>query len=148
MDTVILKCPDHLKASPITHVCEPRVLMSTEVTLENFSVGRPIKKGTPLLQFSGTLGGLLRVQLGHAPTAEVLAASHCIRKVRRPSISLVNVGQRCRHPSFGHNGVGLSKQRLADKTNIDTSRSSFDGGSQPCATRADDENIVLDFLVN
>ena len=63
-------------------------------------------------------GASLRVQLGHAPVVDVLAAAHRVGEVHPPAVAVVHVGQRGRDAALGHHGVRLAQQRLADRPTV------------------------------
>ena len=88
-------------------------------------------------------GASLRVQLGHAPVVEVLAAAHRVGEVDPPVVAIVDVGQRRRHAAFGHHRVRLAEQRLADEADRDAGGRGFDRRAQARAAGADDEHVVI-----
>jgi hypothetical protein len=62
--------------------------------------------------------------------------------VHFPAVAIVVVCERRRHAAFGHHGVRLAQERLADETNRDAAVCSLDGSAQTRAARPDDEDIV------
>ena len=50
--------------------------------------------------------------------------------------------ERRRDAAFGHDGVGLAEQRLADQRDARAGRARLDRGTQPGAAGADDEDVV------
>ena len=81
---MILQRADHLEAGAIADVREPRVLVTSEVALEDLPVLRAIEDRAPLLELTNAIWRFLRVQLGHAPLVEVLPAAHRVGEVRLP----------------------------------------------------------------
>jgi hypothetical protein len=59
-----------------------------------------------------------------------------------PCIGWRDVAQRGRDPAFGHHGMGLAQERLADQADVRTAGSRLDGGAQTGATGSDDEHVV------
>src|SRR6185503_13079364 len=137
---------DHLEARAITGVREARIAMAAEVTLADQAVLRAIEHRTPLLELADALRRLPRVQLGHAPDVEELAAAHRVAEVDLPVVARVDVAHRRGHAAFGHHGVRLAEQALGDHARRQLLRAAFDRGAQACATGADDEDIVSDRL--
>src|SRR4030095_9412625 len=70
------------------------------------------------------------------------AAAHRVGKVHAPTVAVVVVGHGRGHAAFGHHGVRLAEERLADEANRHSARGRFNRGTQPRAAGADDENIV------
>ncbi len=147
MDDAVLQRADHLEPSPIADVGEPRVLVTTEVALEDAAVARAIEHGAPRLELAHAIGRLARVQLGHAPVVHVLPAAHRIREVHAPGVALVHVGERRRNASLRHHGMRLPEQRLADEPNGDTGRCRFDRRPKPGTTSPNDEHVVVEPLM-
>jgi hypothetical protein len=114
VDAVILECADHLETGPVPDVREPWIPVPAEVALENAAVGGPIEQRSPRLELAHARGSLLRVQLGHAPIVEVLAAAHRIREMHPPAVAVIDVRHRRGDTPFGHHRVRLAEQRLAD----------------------------------
>ena len=113
MDAVILQRADHLEAGAIADVREARIAMAAEVALQDAAVLRAIEHRAPGFELAHAIGRFLRVQLGHAPVVQVLAAAHRVGEVHAPAVAVVDVGHRRRHAAFGHDGVRLAEQRLA-----------------------------------
>src|SRR5262249_33846225 len=76
VDAVVLEGADHLQPGAVADVGQARVLVAAEVALEDAAVLRAVEDGAPRLQFADAGGGLLGVELGHAPVVDVLAAAH------------------------------------------------------------------------
>src|SRR5467141_3138028 len=72
---MVLQSADHLQASPVTHVRQPRIPMTAEISLQDLAVGCPIEDRTPCFQLADTRRRLSGVQLGHPPTVQVLAST-------------------------------------------------------------------------
>ena len=60
-----------------------------------------------------------------------------------PAVAVVDVGEGRRDAPFGHDGVRLPEQRLADQADPNTCRRGLDGGAQARAAGADHEHVVL-----
>ena len=112
---VVLQRADQLEAGAVADVCQAWIAMPAEVALQDTAVGRAIEHGAPSLQLAHAIGRLLGVDLGHAPVVDVLTAAHRVREVHLPVVPVVDVGERGRHPAFGHHRVRLAQQRLADE---------------------------------
>ena len=143
VDAVVLQRADHLQAGAIADVGEARVAVAAEVALQDAAVLGAIEDRAPGLELAHAIGRLLGVQLGHAPVVEVLAAAHRVGEVDLPAVAVVDVGHRRRHAALGHDRVGLAEQRLADEADRRARRRRLDGGAQPGAARADDDDVVL-----
>ena len=87
------------------------------------------------------------MELRHPPVVHVLAAAHRVGEMDLPVVAIVHVGQRRRHAAFGHDGVRLAEQRLAQQADLDAAGGRFDGGAQPCAAGADHQHVVFVCLV-
>jgi hypothetical protein len=118
--------------------------VTAEVALENPSVGRSIEDGPPGLEFAHAFGGLLGVQLRHAPVVHVLAAAHGVGEVHAPVVPVVHVAHGGRHATLGHDRVGLAEQRLGDHRHADALRRRLDRRTEPGAAGADHEHISFD----
>ena len=147
MDPVILERADHLEAGAIADVGEARVLVAAEIALEDAAVRRAIEERAPRLELADAIGRFPGVQFRHPPVVDVLAAAHRVGEMDLPVVAFVDVGQRGRDAAFGHDGVGLAEERLADEADLDARRRRFDGGAQSRAACADDEHVVLVRLV-
>jgi hypothetical protein len=108
--SMVLQSADHLQASPVTHMRQPRIPMTTEVPLQDLAIGGPIEDRAPRLQLADTRWRLFGVQLGHAPTVQVLASTHRVREVDAPVISVVDVRKRGCDSAFRHYGMRFAKQ--------------------------------------
>ena len=115
MNAVILQRANHLEAGAIADVREARIAVAAEVALEDPAVGRAIEHRAPGFELAHAIGRFLRVELGHPPVVDVLAAAHRVGEVHFPAVAIVDVGQRRGHAAFGHDGVRLAEQRLADR---------------------------------
>jgi hypothetical protein len=147
MDAVVLKRANHLQPGPVADVRQARVLMSSEVALENAAVGSPVEEGAPRLEFPNPIGRFLGMKLGHTPVVHVLPPAHSIGEMHSPVVTVVHIRQGGRDPSFGHDGVGFAEQGLAHQTDLGTRRRRRDCRPEPRAAGADDEDIVLEGLV-
>jgi hypothetical protein len=139
--------PDHLETGPVADVGEPRVAMPAEVALQDQTVLGAIEERAPLLELQHAIGRLLRVELGHAPVVEELAAAHGVAEVDLPVVLLPYVAQRRRDPALGHHGVRLPEKRLADERRLHAHRVRLDRRAQTGAARADHDDVVVVDLV-
>ena len=142
-DDLLLQRADELEAGAVADVREPRVGVAAEVALADLAVGRAVEQRAVGLQLPDAVGRLLGVQLGHAPVVEELAAAHGVAVVHLPVVVGVDVPHRRRAAALGHHGVRLAEQRLGDDRRPLAEQSRLDGGAQPGAARADDDDVVL-----
>ena len=147
VDAVVLEGADHLQAGPISHVSQAGILVTPEVALENPAIGGPVEERSPRLQLPNPIRGLPRVELGHAPVVQVLAAAHRVGEMHLPAVALIHVPQGGGHTALGHDRVRLAEQRLADQTHRHSRRGSGDGGPEPRPAGTDDEDVVIEGLV-
>ena len=147
MHGVLLERADHLEPRPVADVGEARVAVAAEVALRDESVLGPVEEGAPLFQLEHPVGRLHRVQLRHAPVVEHLAAAHRVAEVDLPVVFLPDIAHGRRDAAFGHHGVGLAEERLADQRGLDPAGRGLDGRAQPRAAGADDDDVVLVALV-
>ena len=103
--------------------------MAAEVALQDSPIWRPIEQRAPRLELANAIGRLLRVQLGHAPIVDVLAAAHRVGEMHTPAVSIVDVPQRRRRTAFGHHRMRLAEQRLAHEPDANALCRCFDGGA-------------------
>ena len=61
--------------------------------------------------------------------------------------SVHTLPMRRRDAAFGHDGVGLAEERLADERGLHPGRARLDGRAEPRPARPDDEDVVLVGLV-
>ena len=139
MDPVILQRADHLEPGAIADVRQTRIAMAAEVALEDPAVRGPVEHRAPGLELADAIRRFLRVQLGHPPVVDVLAAAHGVGEVHLPAVAVVDVGERRGDAPFGHDRVRLAEQRLADQADLDAGRRRFDGRAEAGAAGADDE---------
>src|SRR5215471_21406206 len=114
MDSVVLQGANHFKAGAVADVRQTRVAVPAEIPLKYSAVFGAIKQGSPGLEFPNATGRFLGVQLCHAPVVDVLPAPHSVRKVDSPVIAIVHIGQSSGYAAFGHHGVRLAQQGLAN----------------------------------
>ena len=115
VDAVVLQRADHLEAGAVADVREARIAVAAEVALEDRPSGVRSKTRAPGFELAHAVGASLRVQLGHAPVVDVLAAAHGVGEVDLPVVAVVHVGQRRGDAALGHHRVRLAEQRLADE---------------------------------
>ncbi len=141
MDAVILQCADHLEAGAVSDVREPRRGMPAEVPLQDPSVLGAVEDRAPVLELADAVGGLLRVELGHAPVVEQLPAEHRVLEVDLPGIVGVHVRERRGHAPFRHHRVRFSEQGLADHADFGTLRGRLDGRAKTRAAGSDHQHV-------
>ena len=112
-DDLLLQGADDLQAGAVTDVRQPWVGVAAEVALADPAILRPVEKRAVGLQFPDPFGGLLRMQLGHPPVVEELAAAHGVGEMHLPTVFGVGVAHRRGATAFGHHRVGLAEQRFA-----------------------------------
>ena len=112
---MILQRANQLEPGAIADVREPRIAVAAEVALVDAAVRRAIEHRAPGFELAHAIRRFLRVNLRHAPVVDVLAAAHRVGEVDLPVVAIVVVRQRRRHAAFGHDGVRLAEQRLADQ---------------------------------
>ena len=142
VDGVVLQRADQLEAGAVADVREARIAVAAEVALEDAAVGRAIEHRAPGFELADAIGRFLRVELGHAPVVDVLAAAHRVGEVHLPAVAVVVVRHRRGHAAFGHDGVRLAEQRLADQPDRHAGAGRFDRRAQAGAAGADDEHVV------
>jgi hypothetical protein len=120
--------------------------VTAEVALVDQPVLRAVEDSAPVLQLGHPFGGLLGVQLGHAPVVEELGAPDRVTEVHSPVVALVHVLQCGGHAALGHNGVGLAEQGLADDGGVQAVPRRLDGRPKTRAPGANDDAVVLDGL--
>ena len=143
---LVLQRADHLQAGAVPDVREPRVPVSAEVALVDQTVLRAVEDGAPVLQLVDPFRGVPRMELGHAPVVQELAATHRVAEVDLPAVARVDVAERCRGPAFGHDGVRLAEERLGDDAGVEAAVTALDGGAQAGAAGTHDEDVMLDRL--
>ena len=139
---VILQRADQLQAGAVADVREARIAVAAEVALVDAAVGRAIEHRAPGLEFADAIRRLLGVNLGHAPVVHVLAAAHGVGEVHLPAVAIVVVRHGRGHAAFGHHGVRLAQQRLADQADRDAGVRGFNGRAQARAARPDHQDVV------
>src|SRR5882762_10027610 len=107
---MVLQCANHLQASPVTHMRQPWIPMTTEIPLKDLAIGGAIEDRAPRFQLADTRGRFFSVQLGHPPTVQVLTSTHRVCEVDAPVISVVDVRKRGGDSAFRHYGMRFAKQ--------------------------------------
>src|SRR6266850_7553565 len=90
MYAVILERPDHLQSRPVAYMCQTRVPVTAEISLKNISLFGAIEYRSPGFQLANAGGRFLRMEFGHAPDIDVLAAAHGIGKVNFPVVGRIH----------------------------------------------------------
>jgi hypothetical protein len=147
MNAVVLQRPDHLQAGAVPDVGEAWIFMPAKISLQNAAVFRAIENCAPLFEFAHPVRRFLGVKLGHAPLIYVLAAAHRVREVDLPVVAIVDIGQGSCDSTLGHDGMGFTEKRFANKPDRNSRSRCLDCGAQSGAAGADYENIVLMSLV-
>ncbi len=142
-DGALLQGPDQLQAGAVTDMREARVAVAAEVALEDAAVLGAVEQGPPPLELVDAVGGLLGVQLGHAPVVEHLPAPHGVAEVHLPVVLGPHVSHRRRGATLGHDGVGLAQQGLAHERGALSELTRLDRGAQPRPAGADDDDVVV-----
>ena len=132
----------------LAHVGETGEGVASEVALVDDLRGRAVEHRAPLFELPHAVGRLLRVKFSHPPVGEVFAALHRVMEVNLPTVAVVRVGEGRGAAAFGHDGVRLAEQRLGDDRGLRALASGFDGRAQTGATGADDDHVVLMFVVS
>ena len=143
MDALILQRTNQLEAGAIADVREPGIPVAAEIALQDLPVSRAIEHRAPCLELADAVRRFLRVQLRHPPVVDVLSAAHRVGEVDLPAVAVVHVGERRRDAAFGHDGVGLAEQRLAQQPDPRAGRGRLDRRAQSGAAGADDEDVIL-----
>ena len=144
MDAVVLQCADQFEAGAVADVCEPRIAVAAEISLQDLAVFRAVENRSPGLELADAVRRFLRVQLGHSPVVDILAAAHRVGEMDLPVVAVVDVAHRRRHPALGHHGVRLAEQRLADQPDADTPAADASiAARKPGTAGTDDENVVF-----
>ncbi len=139
---MILEGADHFETGAVTDVSQARIFVTAKVTLQDAAVFGAVEERPPGLELADAFGGFFGMELGHAPVVEVLASAHGVGEVDAPAVAVVDVGESCGNASLGHDGVGLAEEGFADDSDFSAKGCCFNGCTQACATRADDQNIV------
>ena len=142
MDAVILERTDQLETRTVSHVCESRMGVAPEVALEDLPLLGPVEHRAPRFQLPYAIRRFLRVELGHAPTVDVLSAPHGVGEVHLPTIAFIHVGQGRRHAALGHDRMGLPQEALRYHGHGGSRHGHLDGRSQAGTPTADDEHVV------
>ena len=138
----LLQGPDHLQAGPVADVGQAGVAVAAEVPLADQAVRGAVEQGPPLLELPHPLGGLLGVQLGHAPVVEQLAAAHGVAEVDLPVVLGPQVAHGRGDAPFRHHRVRLAEQALADHGGPGARFVGSDGRPQAGAAGADHDHVV------
>ena len=145
-DDLLLQGADEFEAGAVADVGQARVLVAAEVALADLAVLGAVEQRAVGLELPDPGGRLLGVQFGHSPVVEELAAAHRVAEVNLPVVVAVDVAHAGRDAAFGHDGVRLAEQRLADDRGAHAGLAGGDGRAQPGATRADDDDVVVVLL--
>ena len=84
--------------------------VTAESTLQNVSVRGSIEERAPLFQLAHAFRRFLRMNLGHAPVVQKLAAAHRVAKMRAPVIGRIDVSHGRRDAALSHHRVRFAEQ--------------------------------------
>src|SRR5699024_3503899 len=101
---------DHLQTGAVTHVCEPGILVPTEVALTDPALGGAVEQGTPVLELEDAFGGLTGVEFGHAGVVEECTAADGVTGVHGRLVVGVGVARRRCSSALGPDRGGLAEQ--------------------------------------
>ena len=84
--------------------------MSAKIALQDPSIFRSIKNGTPGFKLTDAIGRFLGVKFSHAPLIDVLTAAHRVGEMHFPIVALIDIGEGSCDSTFGHDRVRFAKQ--------------------------------------
>jgi hypothetical protein len=125
----LLECTNDFETSSVTNVRKTWEGVASKVSLIDQEFGCSVEDSTPLFEFSNTIRCFLGMEFSHAPVGKPLASLHSVVEVNLPPITRVSVLESRSTATFGHDGVGLSKERLGDDSGFGTASSSFDSST-------------------
>ena len=140
---VILQCANHFETGAISHVREPRIFMTAEISLQDPPVLRAIEDCAPRFELAHAIRRFLCVQFRHAPIVDVLTAAHRVSEMDFPIVAVIHICERGRDAAFRHHGVRFSQQRFANHPDRNAGRGSFNRRAQSGPAGADHEHVVL-----
>ncbi len=141
-DRALLKGADHLQAGAVADVGEARVAVAAEVALGDLAFLGAVEERAPTLEFPHPVGRFLGVQLRHPPVVEHLAAAHRVAEMHLPVVFAPDVAHRRGDAAFGHDGVRLAEQGLADDGGLRAGFVRADRRPQSGAAGTDDDDVV------
>src|SRR6266487_1663523 len=147
VNAIILQSANHFQSCTIADMCEPRIFMTTKISLKNFSIFGSVKQCPPRLQFFYSVRGFFSMQFRHSPVVDVLSTTHGVSKMYFPVITFVNITQCSRNSSFSHYGVGFPKKRFADQTDRNAVCRCFNSSTKTGTTSTDHKYIVVISIV-
>ena len=143
MNAVVLQRADQFETGAVADVCESRIAVAAEISLQDLAVFCAVKNRSPRFEFADAVGSFFGVKLGHSPVVYVLAAAHRVGEMDLPVVAVVDVAHRRRHAALGHHGVSFAEQRLADQPDANARRRCLDRRTQPRTAGADDDHVVF-----
>ena len=146
-DDLLLQRADHLQTGAVTHMCQTRVLVATEVALTDAPVLRAVEQGSPGFQLPHAVGGFLGVELGHPVVVEELATAHRVAEMHLPVVLRVDVRHGCGDAALGHDRVRLAEEGLAHHGYGLACLAGTDRRTEAGATGADHNDVVRELLV-
>ena len=105
----ILQRADQLEAGAVSDVSKSRVGMRSEGPLVDAALPGAVEDGSPSLELQHPVRRLLRVDLGHLPVVDELAALHRVGEMHLPRVLVGDVVHGRRHATFGHDRVGFAQ---------------------------------------
>ena len=102
MNAVILQGADHLQAGAIADMREPRIFVPAKISLQDAPVFCAIEHRAPGFQFPHAIGRFFRVQLGHPPIVDILAAAHRVGEMHFPIVTIVKSSYAGKAVEFGN----------------------------------------------
>src|SRR5579875_1482380 len=140
-DDFVLERADQLEAGAVPDVDQPLIRVSAEEALHDPPVVGTVEDRSPRLEVVDLFGRFLRVQERHLPIIDVLPAEHRVAKMNAPVVARIDAPDGGGDPAFGDDRMGLAQERLANDRDVCSGRVRLDGGAQPRAARADDQDV-------
>ena len=145
VDAVVLQRADHLEAGAVADVREARIRWPPKLRCRIRPSVRAVEDARPRPRARArgrappcACSSAMRQLLTYWPP-RIVSAKWTFQLSRSSTLA-----ERRGDAALGHDGVRLAEQRLADQADRDAGRGGLDGGAQPGAAGADDEDVVLD----
>ena len=144
-DRLLLKRSDQLETGPVTDVGrDGRNGARRSRLLEDQAVPGAVEQGSPLFQLAYPVGRLLEPwSWAIRQLLEQLPAADGVVEMNFPAVLGVDIPQCRSHSALGHDRVGLAQQRLAHQRGAQLLGAGLDGGPQPGAAGADDDDVEV-----
>ncbi len=143
MDPVVLEGAEHFETGTVPDVGQARIAMPAEVPLVDLPLGRSVEDRPPFFELPDPAGGVLGMELGHAPGIEEFPSPHGIAEMHLPVVPGIHIPQGSGHTAFGHDRMGLSQEGFADQSGPFIVRGSLDSGPQTSPSGSDNDDIVF-----